>query len=287
MLTHFGRRLGGLRLLLLIGGLLAACQGALVQRIDPAGAPVGTPLPPRLPTGIHLQGLFNVPAEFEGHPTTHREMRYLLYLPQEYYGEAERDWPLILFLHGSGDDDYDSGFVMSYGLPEVLYLGEQPQDFPFVVVSPQAFPGETWWSSDTQLVLAALLEEILQTYRVDPARVYLTGLSMGGYGSWHLATTYPDRFAAMISISGSGYWTIRSTRKDFLCRMKDLPVWAIHGAQDNISIPQVAESNLKALGDSCRGEVRWTLYPDQGHLGAAAVAYRDPELYAWLLAHAR
>ena len=272
---------------ILVGLVLSACQVSPVQRMDPESTPVGLPLSPVLPTGIHLQGVFQVPPELKGKPTTHTEMRYLLYLPDRYYRESERHWPLILFLHGSGDDDYDSGFVMSFGLPEVLALGEQPEDFPFVVVSPQVIPGQTWWSDDIQLILGGLLDEITATYRVDASRVYLTGVDMGGYGSWHLATVYPEKFAALVSISGSGYWTVRTSRRDYLCRMQDLAVWAIHGAQDNIADPETAETNLEALGDSCRGEVKWTLYPDQGHLGTPAVAYRDPELYAWMLEHTR
>jgi pimeloyl-ACP methyl ester carboxylesterase len=91
----------------------------------------------------------------------------------------------------------------------------------------------------------------------------------------------------MVSISGSGYWTVRTARRDYLCRLQHMAVWAIHGAQDSISDPAAAEQNLERLGVSCQGEVRWTLYPDQGHLGAAATAYRDPELYTWLLRHSR
>jgi hypothetical protein len=115
---------------ILVGLALSACQVSPVQRMDPESTPVGVPLSPQLPTGIQLQGVFQVPPQLEGKPTTHTEMRYLLYLPERYYRESERRWPLILFLHGSGDDDYDSSFVMSFGLPEVLALGEQPEDFP-------------------------------------------------------------------------------------------------------------------------------------------------------------
>jgi len=212
---------------ILVGLVLSACQVSPVQRMDPESTPVGLPLSPQLPTGIHLQGVFSIPAEFEGHPTTHTEMHYLLYLPERYYQESERRWPLIYFLRGSGDDDYDSGFVMSFGLPEVLALGEQLEDFPFVVVAPQVDPGQTWWSGDIQLVLDGLLDEISATYRVDATRVYLTGVDMGGYGSWHLATVYPEKFAALVSISGSGYWTVRTSRRNYLCRMQDLAAWAI------------------------------------------------------------
>ncbi len=196
-------------------------------------------------------------------------------------------WPLILFLHGSGDDDYDSAFVLSYGLPAVLQAGAQPEQFPFIVVSPQAFPGGTWWTEDALPILDALLGEVLQTYRADPDRVYLTGLSMGGYGAWYLATTYPDRFAAMVSVSGSGYRTPFLPGEETLCRMQDLAVWAIHGALDRISDPESSRLNTLALKASCLGEVVWTLYEDEGHIGTYERAYRDPELYQWLLEHHR
>ncbi|UCF61942.1 MAG: prolyl oligopeptidase family serine peptidase, partial [Anaerolineaceae bacterium] len=166
-------------------------------------------------------------------------------------------------------------------------LGEQPEDFPFVVVSPQAFPGSAWWTDDTLAILNALLGEVLEIYQVDPDRVYLTGLSMGGYGSWFLATTYPERFAAMVSVSGSGYRTNFIPEEETLCRLKDIPVWAIHGALDQISAPEASKLFTSALQVTCGGEVKWTLYEDVGHGGAYNRAYRDPDLYAWMLEQSR
>jgi predicted peptidase len=176
---------------------------------------------------------------------------------------------------------------MSYGLPAVLQLNEQPENFEFVVVSPQASPGSAWWHNDQLLVLNALLEEVLETYPIDPARVYLTGLSMGGYGSWYLATRYPDRFAAMISISGSGYRTTALPAADVVCKLNALPIWAIHGAEDQISAVGINERVVSSYQQRCGQEVRWTLYPDSGHFETYERAYRDPELYAWLLAQSR
>lgn len=238
-------------------------------------------------TGVHLQAMFEVPDQIEGEAPSHEQMDYLLYLPEGYGRDPEKQWPLIFFLHGAGDDDNDSGFVMSFGLPEVLYKKEQPENFPFIVVSPQAFPNWAWWSGDTLVILNALLDEVIDTYQVDPDRVYLTGLSMGGYGSWHLATAYPERFAAMVSISGSGYRTPSIPSEETLCRLQDLPVWAIHGAQDPISAPEGSRLYADALEVACNSEVKWTLYPDAGHFQAYARAYRDPALYNWLLEHSR
>jgi predicted peptidase len=271
--------------LLVTAGLLAGCQAAAPE---PEAQPTAEiQAANQLPTEVQLQASFAIPAVLDGQPTIHREMRYLLYLPRGYDASQDILWPLIVFLHGSGDDDYDSAFVLSYGLPAVLQAGDQPADFPFIVVSPQAFPGGTWWTDDALPALDALLGEVLQTYRADPDRVYLTGLSMGGYGSWYLATTYPDRFAAMVSVSGSGYRTPFLPGEETLCRMKDLAVWAIHGALDQLSEPEASRLNALALKASCLSEVVWTLYEDEGHLGASERAYRDPKLYEWLLEHKR
>ena len=237
-------------------------------------------------TSVHLQAKFEIPESVEGQPPSHTEMDYLVWLPEGYGQDPDEEWPLIFFLHGAGSEQNDSQFVMSYGLPEVLYSGDQPPDFPFVVVSPQAFPGIPWWEGDTLAILNALLDEVIETYPIDRSRVYLTGLSMGGYGSWWLATAYPDRFAAMVSVSGSGYRTPAAPEEEVVCKMRDLPVWAIHGARDMISDPMANKLQVLTLG-ACGGEFEWTLYPDAGHGEAYARAYRDPALYTWLLEHSR
>lgn len=256
----------------------------LVLLVAACGA---TPAPPPPPlTGVHLQAIFEIPELVEGQVPSHDQMRYLLWLPPEYGQDPDRQWPMILFLHGAGGGVNDSQFVMSYGLPEVLYAGDQPQEFPFVVVSPQAFPDVPWWEGDSQAILNALLDEVIATYRVDPSRIYLTGLSMGGYGSWWLASSYPDRFAAMVSVSGSGYRTPMPPEEELVCKLKETPVWAIHGRQDLISDAMAVRVQVLSL-EACGGEVKWTLYPDTGHGETYARAYRDPAVYEWLLQHSR
>jgi predicted peptidase len=245
-----------------------------------AGCASPTP-PPTSQTGVHLQGIFEVP---ELIAPDQSEMGYLLYLPDGYWDDPDRLWPLIVSLHGSGDADNDSGFVMSSGLPEALYAGEAPVPFPFIALAPQAFPGATWWDEGIPETLTALLDEIAAVYQVDPARIYLTGVSMGGYGTWRLAAEYPDRFAAVVSVSGSGFRTPTIPGDDVMCRLEDVPVWGIHGALDMISDPRVSLLFISAL-EECGGEVKWTLYPDTGHLSTMSQAYRDPTLYEWLLEH--
>lgn len=232
-----------------------------------------------VPTEQHLQGTY---VHDSG-----EEMRYMVWLPEGYGEDRDRRYPLIYFLHGSGDDDYDSTFVASFGLPAVLHLGEQPEPFEFVVVSPQATPQTSWYSEGQPELLDGLLTEMVDTYLIDLDRVYLTGLSMGGFGSWHLATRYPERFAAMVSISGSGYQQLPPPPAEFSCRLTGVPVWAIHGEDDLIATQEVVAAQIEAWEEMCGDEVRFTTYPDEGHFTTYEIAYRDPGLYSWLLEHGR
>lgn len=231
-------------------------------------------------TEQHLQGNF-VDDE------TGQEMRYLVWLPEGYGDDRSRIYPLIYFLHGSGDDDFDSTFVASFGLPAVLALEDQPDDFEFVVVSPQANPQTHWYLDGQPEVVDALLQDMLDTYLVDPDRVYLTGLSMGGFGSWHIASRYPERYAAMATLSGSGFQQATLPPADYACPLSEVPIWVIHGEQDEIANYDVVRSQVEGFEDLCDTEVKRTFYPDQGHFGAYEVAYRDPALYDWFLEHTR
>ena len=234
-------------------------------------------------TGVHLQGVYELPDWLRGLEPIESEMNYLLYLPDDYGQDPERQWPLIVFLHGSGDDDFDSAWVMSSGLPEVLFNDDQPDNFDFVVVSPQSFFSTTWWDRVTPVVVNILVDEIISTYQLDPARVYITGLSMGGYGAWYVAAADHDKYAAMVSISGSGYRTTTIPGEEVMCQIEDVPLWAIHGSLDQISNPDANRIYVEAYEDMCDGEVNITFYPDEGHFGAYFKAYRDPALYDWFL----
>ncbi len=197
--------------------------------------------------------------------------RYLLFLPAGYAGSGSESWPLILFLHGAGERGDDLEKVAIHGPPKLVV--ERP-DFPFIVLSPQV-PEERIWSIQ---FLDALLDEVTERYRVDPERIYVTGLSMGGYGTWHLAMEYPHRFAAIAPISGGA--TITGA-----CTLRHLPIWVFHGAQDEIVPPSRSEELVERLR-RCEGNVRFTLYPDAGH-DAWTRTYENPELYDWFLQHRR
>jgi predicted peptidase len=166
--------------------------------------------------------------------------------------------------------------VRVHGIPKVVDRGD---DLPFITVSPQCPPG-TLWSAQVD-VLDALLQEIMATYAVDQKRIYLTGLSMGGNGTWHLAAAYPDRFAAIAPICGWGDFFAGFPEQVRV--LKDVPVWAFHGAKDALvplSGSRVLVDKLKEYG----GDVRLTVYPEAEH-DSWTESYDNRELYAWFLSH--
>jgi len=212
------------------------------------------------------------PHKFNWTITKNIDLKYLLYLPADY-SDSKKDFPLILFLHGAGERGNDLKLVKIHGIPKIV---EKQKDFPFIAVSPQC-PGDKWWA-DPWLIeaLNALLEEIVDTYRVDESRVYLTGLSMGGFGTWHLAMMFPEKFAAIAPICGGGMpW--------MAFRIKDLPVWAFHGAKDEVVPLQRSEEMVEAL-KKVGGNVKFTVYPEAGH-DSWTETYNNPELYNWFLSH--
>ncbi|MCA9734001.1 MAG: prolyl oligopeptidase family serine peptidase [Deferribacteres bacterium] len=199
-------------------------------------------------------------------------MDYLVYLPDQY-GAVKQDWPLMLFLHGAGERGNDLEKVKFHGPPKRVATGDA---FPFIIVSPQCPEGEWWPNLTTELNY--LLDEIEQKYAVDKNRIYLTGLSMGGYGTWALAATYPEKFAAIAPVCGGGTPTPRTARE-----MSKLPVWVFHGAKDNV-VP-IAESQLMVDALKKAGaDIQFTIYPEAGH-DSWTETYNNPALYEWFLQH--
>lgn len=205
---------------------------------------------------------------------------YLLFLPQAYSAKDKKLWPMILFLHGAGERGTNVNQVKVHGPPKIV---KNRPDFPFILVSPQCPDGETW-SDD---VLLALLEEVQSRHRVDPARVYLTGLSMGGYGTWSLGLRYPERFAAIAPICGGGdpIGVFLSSREK-AAALKTLPVWAFHGAKDPVVKLEESERMINALKKTGAQEVELTVYPEASHDSWTAT-YNNPKLYDWFLKHQR
>lgn len=202
---------------------------------------------------------------------------YLLFLPKDYKANGSQRWPLILFLHGAGERGTNVSRVAAHGPPKIV---KNKPDYPFIVVSPQC-PSRETWSND---MLLALLDEVTAKLAVDEKRIYLTGLSMGGYGTWSLGLANPDRFAAIAPICGGGdslAVLLSDPRK--VQALKKLPVWAFHGAKDETV--KLVESErmvdaLKKLGN----DAKLTVYPGAGH-DSWTETYGNQELYDWFLQH--
>ena len=197
-------------------------------------------------------------------------LQYLVYLPPEYKND-DQNWPLVLFLHGSGERGDNLSFVKRHGPPMLV---EQGKDFPFILISPQCPLGRRW----DALELSTLLDEVEKIYRVDENRVYVTGLSMGGEGTWKLIMAEPNRFAAAAPVCGR-------TSSSYLdaCKLKNLPIWIFHGAMDDVVSLDESVRMVKAL-EKCGNNVKFTVYPKANH-NAWTETYNNEELYNWFLEH--
>ena len=203
-----------------------------------------------------------------------KEAKYVLFIPHTY--KSDTPCPLIMFLHGSGETGTD-------GIkPSVVGLGaavkKQEKTFPCIVIFPQS-QKRSWraGSPDADRALA-ILAEVEKEYKVDPKRVYLTGLSMGGFGTWSLAIKDPNRWAAIVPICGGG-------NPDKAARIKDLPCWCFHGEADTAVRVGLSRTMIQALKDA-GGQPKYTEYPGVGH-NSWDKAYATPELYKWLLSQQR
>ncbi len=191
--------------------------------------------------------------------------KYLLYLPADY--TINEDWPFIFFLHGAGERGSDIEIVKKHGPPRIVL---QNKNFPFIMAAPQCKEEKKW---DTE-ELFKLLDEIISKYKIDTKRIYLTGLSMGGFGTWEMAIKFPDKFAAIIPVCGGG-------DPSKACSIKDLPIWAFHGAKDQVVPISKSKEMIDAI-KKCGGNPKFTVYPDAEH-NSWTETYNNPKIYEWLL----
>ncbi|WP_158574072.1 carboxylesterase family protein [Streptomyces triticagri] len=205
---------------------------------------------------------------------TGNELPYVLSVPGTPPGTAAaRGLPLLLFLHGASERGDDPRDLAAHGPVKQLAEGGE---LPFVVLAPQC-PAYSTWAVEVPGVYA-LLEEIVEEYGIDQDRVYVTGLSMGGAGSWAIAARYPQRFAAAVPICGS--WLPEAAE-----RIGTLPVWTFHGEDDENIPVRHTEKIVEALHHN-GNQARFTRYPGVGH-DSWTRTYDNPEVYDWLLAQRR
>ena len=204
------------------------------------------------------------------------KLEYLLYLPRDYPGTKGRRWPLLLFLHGSGERGNNVQRAAIHGPLQQVKRGHE---FPFIILAPQCAAGELWQNEP----LLQLLNRVGKNFAVDLRRIYLTGISMGGYGTWQLGLQHPAKFAALVPICGGGNMIdVILGPGDKGAALKHLPIWAFHGAKDDVVPLEESERLVKQLNTMGVKEVKLTIYPEAKH-DSWTKTYQNPKLYEWLL----
>lgn len=197
--------------------------------------------------------------------------RHVVYLPPEYETQPDKRWPLLIFLHGAGERGEDFQAIYRHGPFREIREG---RDFPFVVIAPQ-ISGVKFWACYSQS-LNHMLDGWLKDYRIDASRVYLTGLSMGGTGTWMWGMMNPERFAAIMPLCGTGIvWCAGNLR--------EVPVWAFHGDLDDTVPVGESERMVESL-QKCGGDAKLTICTGAGH-DCWTETYHRTDIYEWLLAH--
>lgn len=195
----------------------------------------------------------------------------IAYLLSQPAAEAGEKLPLMLFLHGRGESNGPLSLVAKWGPPMIVAQGGE---LPFLLVSPQCPRDDRWASETQQRRLLELLDHVIQQYPVDTDRIYLTGLSLGGYGAWTLASDHPERFAAVVPICGGG----DPAKAENLVAV---PIWVFHGDQDRAVPFQRSAEMVEAIKAAGGERIRFTTLEHIGHNSWSA-AYATPEMYQWI-----
>jgi predicted peptidase len=210
-----------------------------------------------------------IDAEME--TVTIEKLPYYLYYPENYKKEKEKEFPILLFLHGGGESGDSLVEIKRNGPPKLIVEGKK---FPFLILAPQNPYQKKWWNTRA---VNQLLDSIVENNRIDKKRIYLTGLSRGGGAAWEMAVQYPEKFAAMAVVCGMTPVPYASWID------KNMPIWVFHGTEDRsipISESETMVSKLKEMGH----DIKFTKYEGVGH-NSWIQAYRTEELYLWLMKH--
>lgn len=246
------------------------------------------PLPRSLPLSLVLLAFALPPALRAEEPAPGKQVEqsfrtgdgvtvpYLLSLPQEMEAGSDKKWPTILFLHGRGESRGPLSIVAKWGPPRMAARGD---DLPYIVISPQCPAESRWADDDQQAAVLALLDHLVETQPVDTSRIYLTGLSMGGYGTWKMAAENGKRFAAAAPICGGGDPAHAGA-------LKEVPLWVFHGTEDKPVPYQRSVEMVEAIEKAGGTKVRFTTMKHVGH-NCWSAAYATPELYQWFDRHRR
>ena len=201
------------------------------------------------------------------------DSKYVIFVPHGYAGEKE--YPLILFLHGAGERGDDGEIQVKQGIGNAIKFKDGEKKFPFFVILPQCKKNGFWKGPDADRAMA-MLDSTMKEYKIDSKRLYLTGLSMGGSGTWGLAAAHPDKWAAIAPICFGGDPATAE-------KIKHIPCWCFCGDKDNPKLLDGCRNMVKAL-QAAGGTPRYSEFPFVGH-NSWDSAYVTPELYSWLLSH--
>jgi acetyl esterase/lipase len=216
---------------------------------------------------------------------------FQIYLPEEWRRDDHKQWPIILFLHGRGERGSEGMWQTQIGLPS--QVRDHPERWPFIIVMPQCPQAHYWTDPDMMEAAMAALDQETAEFHADPARTYLTALSLGGYGAWELARLYPKRWAAVAIAAGGIFWSYAPDRwhaaatlpAEYARDIGHTPMWLFHGSEDDVVSPREAELMFAAF-KAAGGDIRLWVY--QGlHHDCWTRAFNEPELPRWLLAHHR
>lgn len=218
-----------------------------------------------------------------------QKLPYRLLKPAKY--DAAQKYPLVVFLHGAGERGDDNKIQLVHGMGDFASPANR-EKYPCFVIAPQCPKNERWvevdWgaakhdmpekSASPMRLTHELMATLEKEFSIDPTRIYITGLSMGGYGTWDAIQRHPDRFAAAIPICGGG-------DPKYAEKIKLIPLWAFHGAKDTAVKPERSRDMIAAIKQA-GGAPKYTEYPDAGHDSWTAT-YKNPEVFAWLFAQRR
>ena len=231
-------------------------------------------------TLVVLRVVFDVTTYFAGstiavHTVLPGNYQYLLHFPPGYtdFGDSR---PLIIFLHGAGETNVELDVLQQRDLWSYVGGKIAAEDFPFIVVSPVT-PKHGWDPQRVKLFVEQILQDSFMRCRINPNRVYLTGVSMGGFGTFHTACAYPEMFTAIAPICGGG-------DPEQAEKLKNVPTWAFHGDADDIVPYDCSAKMIEAMKETGGTEARLTTFEGGGH-GIAGDVYQNPELYRWMLRH--
>ena len=220
------------------------------------------------------------------HDASGKTLPYRIMAPKDY--DPNKKYPLVLFLHGAGERGTDNLIQLVHGMND-FSKDENRAKYPCFVVAPQCPTGKRWvevdWTldshkqlpddSETMKLVLALLSSLQKEYSIDAKRLYVTGLSMGGYGTWDLITRYPHMFAAAAPVCAGADETKASL-------VAKVPIWTFHGDKDT-TVKVSRSRNMIAAIEKAGGKPKYTEYPGVGH-NSWKSAYSDPKLLEWMFA---